>query len=164
MTIVFRVLAALFRAMTGLAFLVLIASVLIQVVSRMLLPSSPVWTEELSRFALLYVVAFGCGLGWRTGELVNVDIVPSNLTGRSRTLVEGGVVLVSTLFALFLLWPGWAYVKIGFFPTSPALGIKMWWVNMAVLVAPVSLAVFGIERVLRGPPGAGDPAHMAGGT
>ena len=164
MTTAFRVLAALFRAMTGLAFLVLIASVLIQVVSRMALPSSPVWTEELSRYALLYVVAFGCGLGWRTGELVNVDIVPASLSGRTRRVVEGGVVLLCVLFALFLILPGWSYVKIGFFPTSPALGIKMWWVNMAVLVTPISLAVFGIERVLQGPAEAGDPAHMAGGV
>jgi TRAP-type C4-dicarboxylate transport system permease small subunit len=61
----FELLARVFRALAGVSFAVLIASVLIQVVSRVMLPQSPVWTEELSRFMLLYLTAFGCGVAIR---------------------------------------------------------------------------------------------------
>ncbi|MEZ5476516.1 MAG: TRAP transporter small permease subunit [Thiolinea sp.] len=57
-----------------LAFLVLMGAVLIQVVGR-LLSDSPVWTEELTRYALLYLAAFGAGLSYRSRDLVNVDLI-----------------------------------------------------------------------------------------
>ena len=50
-----------FRALVGIAFLVLIVAVLVQVTGR-LSGSSPVWSEELTRFALLYLAAIGAGL------------------------------------------------------------------------------------------------------
>jgi TRAP-type transport system small permease protein len=76
-----RALQIFSRAMTGIAFAVLMASVLIQVVGR-LIGNSPVWTEELTRFALLFLAAFGAGLSLKTGDLVNVDLVCEALPGR----------------------------------------------------------------------------------
>ena len=55
---------------------------LIQVLGRSFFHSSPVWTEELTRFALLYLAAFGAGLSYRTGDLVNVDMICEALPGR----------------------------------------------------------------------------------
>ena len=34
--------------------------------------SSPVWTEELTRYALLYLVAFGVGLGEVAGKVFRI--------------------------------------------------------------------------------------------
>ena len=36
--------------------------VLIQIISRNLLPSAPSWTEEAARYTFIYMVAFGCGV------------------------------------------------------------------------------------------------------
>ncbi len=68
------------RIGAGLAFAVLMGSVLIQVVGR-LTGNAPVWTEELTRYALLYMIAFGAGLALRTGDLVNVDVISETLPG-----------------------------------------------------------------------------------
>jgi len=62
------------RAGVGLAFCVLIGAVLYQVIGRSIGMSS-VWTEELTRYALLYVAAFGVGLSLLSGDLVNVDVI-----------------------------------------------------------------------------------------
>lgn len=137
-----------FRLLTLLAFLVLIAAVTIQVVTRLALPTSPVWTEELSRFALLFLVAFGCGLGWRSGELVNVDVLLTRLGDRGRLALEIAIALVSIGFALLILPPALTFVRIGAVQTSPALGWSMYWIHLIVLLAPLSLAVFGIERLV----------------
>ena len=75
-----RLLIAFCRVGVGLSFVVLLAAVLIQVAGRTL-GSSPVWTEELTRFALLYLTAFGVGLSFRSGDLVNVDVVCESLPG-----------------------------------------------------------------------------------
>ncbi len=71
------------RFLVGLSFSVLIVSVTIQVLGRSGFFDSPVWTEELTRFALLYLTAFGVGLSYLTGDLVNVDIVCANSCGNN---------------------------------------------------------------------------------
>ena len=144
----FQGLRQVFRVLTGLAFATLIASVLIQVFARLALPSAPVWTEELSRFALLYLVAAGCGLAIRSGELVNVDLVVSLLPARFRLGLELIVQIAVIIFLLSLILPAWSFVKIGAMQTSPALGWPMNFIHFIVVLAPISLILFGIERSL----------------
>ena len=60
------VLTAIARIATGLSFAAIIAAVIIQLLGRSGVISSVVWTEELTRFALLYLAAFGVGLAYLT--------------------------------------------------------------------------------------------------
>src|SRR5215218_10754420 len=71
------------------AFGVLIAVVTIQVLGRIPGFPSPAWTEEVARFALVYLVAFSCGLAVLRGELVNVDLFTAPLPHRIRRVVDG---------------------------------------------------------------------------
>lgn len=52
-------------------------------------------------------------------------------------------------FGLLLLAPGWSFVDIGSLQTSPALDWNMFWVHMAVLIAPVALVLAAVERLFR---------------
>ncbi|MGS4946903.1 TRAP transporter small permease [Meridianimarinicoccus sp. RP-17] len=138
---------ALARIGAGLAFGVLIASVLIQVVGR-LTGSGPVWTEELTRFALLYLVAFGAGLAFRSGDLVNVDVVCESLPGRWPWLLRLVSAIATAGLALYLLAPAWRYVAIGRMQTSPALGLRMDGVHLTVWLLIAGLALFAVLRVV----------------
>lgn len=136
------------RAATGAAFLVLIGAVLIQVLGRSVFSSSPVWTEELTRFALLFLAAFGTGLSFRSGDLVNVDIVSESLPGRwPWRLRLAGAVLTAAMCALLVV-PAWKYTSIGALQTSPALGWRMDFIHVSVLVLILSLMVFSATRAV----------------
>ncbi len=138
----------LFRAGVVIAFAVVIFAVTVQVVSRNFLPFSPAWTEELTRFALLYLAAFGIGLAYRSGDLVNIDIalqaMPERLGWMLRLL---GAVIVCGL-AVLLIEPAWRFVSIGRIQTSPVLGIRMTWSHAATVVLLAGLAIFSALRVL----------------
>jgi TRAP-type C4-dicarboxylate transport system permease small subunit len=135
------------RAGAGTAFAVLMVSVLIQVVGR-LYGSSPVWTEELTRYALLFMVAFGAGLAFRTGDLVNVDVISESLPGPLPWLLRLFAAICTAGLALFLLPHAWKYVSIGRMQTAPALGIRMDFVHVTVFVMLAGLALFGLVRIL----------------
>jgi TRAP-type transport system small permease protein len=155
------VVTGLSRAVVGIAFAVLSASVIIQVVSRTLLESSPIWTEELTRFALLYLAAFGAGLSYRTGDLVNVDIVCEALPGRwPRTLRLVSAVATAVLCAA-LVYPAWRFTSIGAMQTSPALGWRMDFLHASILILLVSLLVFSLLRVVRMLTGTSDGRPIA---
>ncbi|ARE42104.1 TRAP-type C4-dicarboxylate transport system, small permease component [Rhodovulum sp. P5] len=135
------------RLGVGLAFLVLIAAVLIQVVGRTI-GNSPVWTEELTRFALLFLVAFGAGLSFRTGDMVNVDVVCEQLPGRWPWRLRLLSAIATGGIALYLLPFAWKYVWIGRMQSSPALGLKMSYVHFSVFLLLSLLALFALLRVL----------------
>lgn len=136
------------RVVLGTAFLVLAGAVLLQVVSRTFLPQSPVWTEELSRFALLYMAALGAGLSLRSGDLVNVDLAVALLPASVRRIVDTLTALAVAGFAAWLIQPSLAFMAIGRFQTSPALGLRMDWVFATMPLVMVMLAVFGLIRAV----------------
>lgn len=132
---------------TGLAFMVMIATVLIQVFGRFY-GTSPVWSEELTRFALLYLAAFGAGLSLLNGDLANVDILgkalPEKLSFRLRVIST----LATGLLCLLLIMPAWKFTSIGRLQTSPAMGLRMDFVHASVLVLLCFMAIFAMLRVV----------------
>lgn len=142
-----RLLVIFCRIGVGLSFAVLLAAVLIQVVGRTI-GSSPVWTEELTRFALLYLTAFGVGLSFRSGDLVNVDVIcealPGNWPWRLRLV---SAVATAGLCAVLIL-PAWKYFSIGRLQTSPAMGLRMDAVHMSILGLLVLLMTFAALRAI----------------
>lgn len=131
----------------GLAFAILMGAVLIQVIGR-LSGLSPVWSEELTRYALLYMVAFGAGLAFRTGDLVNVDVISESLPGKLPWMLRLLGAVATAGLALYLLPHAWRYVAIGKMQTAPALGIRMDFVHLTVWLMLVGLALFAVLRVI----------------
>ncbi|MBL3610333.1 TRAP transporter small permease [Rhodovulum sulfidophilum] len=138
---------ALARIGAGLSFAVLIGAVLLQVIGRSL-GNSPVWTEELTRFALLFLIAFGAGLSLRSGDMVNVDIVCEALPGRWPWRLRLLSALATGGMALYLLPHAWRFVSIGRMQSSPALGLKMSYVHVTVFLMLALLVLFAALRVL----------------
>ncbi|PTV97400.1 TRAP-type C4-dicarboxylate transport system permease small subunit [Rhodobacter aestuarii] len=134
------------RIATGLAFLVIIIAVVIQLLGRSGVIDSVIWSEELTRFALLWLVAFGAGLGLRSGALVNVDIfceaLPEPWPWRLRLFSAA----LTAVFAFSLLPSAAFFMRIGARQTAPALGIHMNWIHASALV---TLAVLGTVATLR---------------
>ncbi|MFT6304322.1 MAG: TRAP-type C4-dicarboxylate transport system permease small subunit [Granulosicoccus sp.] len=135
------------RAGIGLSFAVLIVAVLTQVLTRTF-GSSPVWTEELTRYALLYTAAFGAGLSLRSGELVNVDVLSESLPDRWSWLLRLLCAFLTLGLCAFLIGPAWKYVSIGAFQTSPAMSLRMDFVHFSVFLLLVILFLFSVLRIV----------------
>ncbi|CTQ33168.1 TRAP transporter small permease [Jannaschia rubra] len=141
------VLVVLFRALLGFAFLVLIGAVLLQVAGRFG-GNSPVWTEEMSRFALLYLAALGAGLSLRSGELVNVDVIIESLPERASWVLRLVSAVAVAVLGFYLLPMAWKFTAIGAFQTSPALGVTMSFVHFSMFLLLALLGFFALLRVV----------------
>ncbi|MCQ8781527.1 TRAP transporter small permease [Mangrovibrevibacter kandeliae] len=139
---------AICRVGTGVGFAVLIGSVLVQVVGRSILNASPPWTEELTRFAMLWMVAFGTGLSLRSGDLVNVDLFCEAMPGRGPWMLRLVSAALVTAFCAVLLYPAWFYASIGARQTSPVLRLPMDWIYVSILVLLAVLMLFALLRVV----------------
>ncbi|MCT4369452.1 TRAP transporter small permease subunit [Yangia mangrovi] len=141
------VLTAIARIATGLSFAAIIVAVIIQLLGRSGVITSVVWTEELTRFALLYLAAFGVGLAYRSGDLVNVDIVCEALPGRLPWILRLICAVITLGFGLMLIKATWLYVSIGARQTAPSLGVRMDFIHASVLVALLAISLFAGLRV-----------------
>ena len=136
------------RMMTGIAFCVLMVAVIIQVFGRANLFDAPIWTEELTRYALLFVGAFGVGLSYHNGELINVDMVSESLPNKWPKVFRFISALATAFLCAMLIGPAWLYTSIGAYQTSPALQWRMDFIHVSILVMLISLLVFSAVRTL----------------
>lgn len=144
------------RLGTGLAFSVLIVAVTVQVVGRSVFNSSPPWTEELTRYAMLWMIACAAGLSFRSGDLVNVDILSEALPGRWPWISRLVAAIATLGLSLVLIWPAWRYTAIGARQTSPVLSVPMSFIHASVLALLVLLAAFAALRLASMLTGASD--------
>ncbi len=136
------------RLFIGIAFLVLIAAVVTQVLGRTVFDDSPVWTEELTRYALLFLAAFGAGLSYRTGDMVNVDLIHSYLPLKWARYLKMLSAAATAGLSLLLLAPAWKFTAIGAMQTSPALGWPKNYIHVSVSILIFLLFVFSLLHLL----------------
>jgi TRAP-type C4-dicarboxylate transport system permease small subunit len=139
---------ALCRAGTLIAFAVLIGVVTIQVLGR--IPGFPAfsWTEEIARFALVYLVGFSCGLALLRGEMVNVDLFVSPLPAHLRRATERLVDLIVLGFSILIIPGAWDYVAYSVGERARSVDMPMVTIYAVMLLIPLSLAFFSIYRLL----------------
>lgn len=77
-------LTALYSQIAMVFMFVLIFATFMQVFTRYVLNSSWPWTEEMARYAFIWMNMVGAAAGLRKGSLVAVDIVPNALKGVSK--------------------------------------------------------------------------------
>jgi len=139
---------ALCRAGTLASFVTLIGVVTLQILGRVPGIPSPAWTEEVARFALVYLVAFSCGIALLRGELVNVDMFVTPLPAAAQRVVERIVDVITLGFSLLILPGAWAYVSGSVGERARSLDMPMVIVYAVTLLIPVSLAFFSVARLL----------------
>lgn len=139
---------ALCRAGTLVSFVILIGVVTIQVLGR--IPGFPSfsWTEEVARFALVYLVGFSCGIAALRSEMVNVDLFVSPLPPAIRRVIERLVDVIILAFCVMIIPGAWDYVSFSVGERARSIDIPMITVYAVMLLIPVSLSLFSIFRLL----------------
>lgn len=143
-----RFLTLFSRTAVGVTFFALIVVVCIQIVTRTFGLPSPVWTEELSRYLLLYMTAFGIGLSLVTGELVNVDMLQEVVAERAAWWMRLFAAVCTAVLSAVMVMPAWRFTMIGAFQRAPSLRWSMDYIHASVLVLAVLLFLFAALRVI----------------
>lgn len=120
-----RGLDRLFALLASLALLGIAAVVILQIVARVALPFAPAWTEELSRYLFIYLVALSSGLVLRRNRHVNVELFQHLLGRRSQLIYRALCCLVVGIFSAWMIPYAMQYAQVGAFQTSPTLKIPM---------------------------------------
>jgi TRAP-type C4-dicarboxylate transport system permease small subunit len=126
---------------------ILIIPVALQIFARFteLLPRY-IWTEELSRFLLVWMIMIGAMLAVREGTHFTVDLFPS-LHGRARAALDMISGLFVLVFAIVFVVYGWEFTDSAWFRISELAELPLWLIHIAWPIAGITWFIFQAERL-----------------
>jgi len=145
--VVSKIEAVIKRVIETLVFLLFAAMVVLvfaQVYTRFFTTKSLTWSEELSRFLMIWMVYLASVLAYDSGIHIVVDSVVNLLKGRAKiaaALVTNALML---LFVGLVLKGAISFLPKTALQRSPANGIVMAYVYVAI---PVSMALIGLVTI-----------------
>ncbi len=134
--------ASVLSALLALSVAILVIPVSLQIFSRFtaLLPHY-IWTEEMARFLLVWMVMLGSMLGVREGTHFIVDVLP-NATGRVGAALNLFASLAVLVFALVFVWQGIEFTRFGWNRISELAELPLWTIHVAWPVTGVTWLLF----------------------
>jgi len=121
-------------------YMAFVVCVMIQIISRNLLPSAPSWTEEAARYTFVYMVAFGCGVAVLKDEFVFVEFLKDALVARGLYKVNRAIrmlvtvaMLVLSAYLLFFSVPQLAFIKFRMVSTAMQLPMQVVYFSQVLL-------------------------------
>ena len=133
------------ETIAGIALVIaILVAVLAQVVMRYVFESPNPWTEELSRFAFIWLSFIGASLATRNRAHFALDSAVAYLSPRMRLVVARAVELVLAALLIGVLVFGAALANDARVERSPALDLPMMWVYVAM---PISAALMLLHLI-----------------
>jgi TRAP-type C4-dicarboxylate transport system permease small subunit len=127
---------------------VLVIDVVWQVITRYLLKNPSSWTEELATFLMIWVGLLGAGVALNRGAHLGIDYIVSKMSQRKAMYVSLFVFTLIMLFSLLVMVIGGIQLVHRILITnqvSPALGLKMGYVYLAIPISGLFLVIYSIE-------------------
>ena len=113
------------KAILGVGLLLMIGVVFLQTFCRFVIFKSLTWSEELSRYLFVAVIALGINLAATDHLFVKIEIIDGYLKGKAKYIIniirKAAALFVSVIF----MYSGFKLIEIGGYQISPAMGIPM---------------------------------------
>lgn len=131
---------------------IMVINVLWQVFSRYISGSPSSWTDELSRYLMIWVGILGAAYVSGKNMHVAIDYLPSKLSEKPRKRLETVVHIIVLLFALFALVVGGirlVYISFTLGQTTAALGMPLAVVYMVIPLSGLLIIYYKLADLLK---------------
>lgn len=143
-----QILDRIFGFFSILFLVCLILTVLLQVVSRTLLPQSPSWTEEVSRFFFVSGVLYTAGMAKRRNAYVNVDILEQKLQANAKKIYSVFINLLVLGFNLVVFVESIGFTQSGASFVASTIPLSMNYVYFGTVVYSFFIMVYTVFDII----------------
>lgn len=151
MILLIKALDYILARMSILIMTLLVFTVLLQVFMRYVIGSPVTFTEELSRFLLIWLGLLAASYAYRQRMHLALDLLILKMKGRQRNVLN---IIIHSLIALFsavvLVYGGMQLVILTWVldQYSPALGVSMSFVYLVLPVSGLAIIVYAVYFIL----------------
>ena len=150
----------------GLALVAMVLSVTLGILVRFVFSHMDIqirasWTEEVSRYLMIWSVFVGAAVAARSGKLIGVEALVTYLPaimGRSLKYIAHALSLV---FYGVLCWVGLAWIEFGESQSSPVLQMPLTYLHASMTVGGVLLIINTLALILEARINGKDIRHAA---
>ncbi len=135
------------RLLVGGAFIIIVALTLIQVFFRSVLDSPLIWSEEVVRLLLVWVVFLGAAVVTWDGRHLNVDVAFVRLPPAIKKILRRFNLLVAVGFLAVFGWTSWKIVMLARFSEIGALPLTLAWVRVPATIGAALMIILLLARV-----------------
>lgn len=128
---------------------VMVCATLAQVIFRYVIAAPLPWSEELARYCFVWIVFLGGAVGLSRGIHLGVDLLVNKLP---KPMQRGMAALTSLLigaFAVTVIYASFPVISMNMFQRSPALGVQMSYIYIAIPISMGLILLICAERVVR---------------
>ena len=119
------------------------------VVSRYVMHSPLIWSDELASILFLWLAMFGAVVAFRRAEHMRMTAVVAAATPAMRAYLDVVATCAALAFLLLVIWPAYDYAYEESFITTPALQISNTWRAAALPIGTALMALFALLRLVR---------------
>lgn len=128
---------------------VMVCVTLAQVIFRYVIAAPLPWSEELARYCFVWIVFLGGAIGLSRGIHLGVDLLVNALPRPMQRLVDASTHLLIAAFAATVIYASLPVLNMNMFQRSPALGVQMTYIYIAIPVSMGLIFLICAERVIR---------------
>ena len=128
---------------------VMTAIVLTGVFFRYVLNNAIPWTEEVSKFLMIWMALMGAPVGLQMGTHVGIEALKNALRGRPHfsLLLLGQLIILS----LLLVWikEGLAMTQMAMRQTASSIEISLGWIYLAIPVGSLMMLTIIVQQIIQ---------------
>lgn len=131
------------------ATLIMVVSIFLQVFFRYVIGAPLFWSEEISRYAFIWVVFIGAALATKRGSHIGVDYFVSRLSERSQQIIATIVSLLVLAFIVIVVVNSFPLIHSNMSQKSPAIRIVMGYVFLAIPLGFSMMFIYISDSLIR---------------
>lgn len=131
-----------------LGLLTVVLCVQYQVIGRYIFNDTPTWAEGLALLLVLYVTAFGLGVGVREAGHIGLESMVALLPEVWRHRIELLIHALVATFGVLMVDSGWQWTVAKWHETKPMLGVPDSVDYIPLVIAGVLIVLFSIEHFI----------------
>ncbi|QYA49104.1 TRAP transporter small permease [Nosocomiicoccus ampullae] len=131
---------------TAVLFIIIIVSTILGVFSRFILNSPLTWSDELSRFSLLWMVFLASVVVTYKDKHLNVDFIFDYISDDWKRILRNLNFLISIIFLILVVFSSFDLLRVASYSTSSALDIPLSYWRGSVVVGLILMVVVMIYK------------------
>ncbi|HEO8419660.1 TRAP transporter small permease [Niallia sp. FSL W8-0635] len=129
-------------------FIVLVALVFLQVVTRFVINYPLSWSEEIARYIMVYLVFLGSAVAVRKGEHIAIDFLVEIVSAKNKKRLMMLILSISSIFFAVLCYNGILLTALVAGEATPTLQFSMSWAYAAMPIGSLLMLLNAIAVLI----------------